>query len=453
MNKKIHLNNFTLNVNFNLRNTTPSNELTAINAVVRFNNQRVVISGIDKVEPRYWNGQKQKPTQNVANDRSKQISKNISNASAIITDIFEQYTTQFNKYPENIKEFQDQCRREIFNLPNNTANKENSIKSNNFLIYLENFKDSVKAGKRIISSGKRKGQAYAYNTYKQYGSLITNIKSYMIHSRINELTFDDIDLDFYTSFREYCVVKQGLTPNYFGTLVKCIKTIMNDASEFGFHTSKKFKSRKFIKESYGADNVFLDNKKLDILFNLDLTSDQKLDRTRDLFLIGAYTGLRFSDFSTIRPQDISKDYLRVKTIKTGERVTIPITSNLRSILQKHEGTIPEQISNQKFNANLKDLGKAAEFTETVELTKYIKGKECVVGVPFWQLMSSHTARRSFATNMFKLGIPSILIMAITGHTTEKAFLTYIKMNNDDKAAMMLDIIRRSELKAVNGGRA
>lgn len=450
MNKKIYLNNFTLNVNFNLRQTTPANALTAINAVIRFNNQRVVISGIDKVEPRYWNTEKQKPTQNAANDRAKQISKNISNASAVITDIFEKYTALHKRYPEDIKDFQDQCRRRIFDLPEQSRKSTNDIKSANFLQYLKDFRDALKAGKRIISTGKRKGQSYAPNTYKQYGNLITNIESYMIHARIDEISFNDIDLDFYTSFREYCVVKHGKTPGYFGTLVKCIKTAMNDASEYGFHTSRKHKSRNFIKESAVADTIFLDNDKLDKLFSLDLSSNPKLNKTRDLFLIGAYSGLRFSDFSTIRPQDISGDYIRVKTIKTGERVTIPITKNLRSILDKYNGMVPEPISNQKFNSYLKDLGDHAEFRETINITKYINGTECIVGIPFWKLMSSHTARRSFATNMFKLGIPSILIMAITGHTTEKAFLTYIKMNNDDKAAMMLDMIRRSELKVVTG---
>jgi len=40
-------------------------------------------------------------------------------------------------------------------------------------------------------------------------------------------------------------------------------------------------------------------------------------------------------------------------------------------------------------------------------------------------------------------------MAITGHSTEKSFLTYIKLNNDDKATLMMDILRRSEMKVVN----
>lgn len=449
MNSKIHLDNFTLNVNFNLRNTTPANALTAINAVVRFNNQRVVISGIDKVEPRYWNTEKQKPLQNAANDRAKQISKNISNASAVITDIFEKYTIQHKRYPDNIKDFQEQCRRTIFDLPDQSEIKRNNIKNTNFLQYLKDFRDALKSGKRRISIGKRKGQPYASNTHKQYGNLITNLESYMIHARIGEINFEDIDLDFYTSFREYCVVKHGKTPGYFGTLIKCIKTTMNDAHEYGFHISKKHESRNFIKESSTADTIFLDGDKLDKLFHLDLSSNSKLNKTRDLFLIGAYSGLRFSDFSTIKTQDIDGDFIRIKTVKTGERVTIPITKNLRSILDKYNSKIPKPISNQKFNLYLKELGDYAEFRETVNITKYINGKECIVGIPFWQLMSSHTARRSFATNMFKLGIPTILIMAITGHTTEKAFLTYIKMNNDDKATMMLDLIRRSELKVVH----
>lgn len=450
MKEKIHRGNFVLNVNFNLRQTKPVNESTAINAVIRFNNQRIVISGIDKVEPRYFNFEKQVPKQHAANPRAGKILKNINDARGIIADVFEAYTRIHNQYPDNLKEFKDECRRKIFNLPDSTLKAPVQSKSTNFLEYLEKLRDDIKHGKRVISTGKRKGEPYGKNSYKSYGTLLGNLNKFIEYSNISELTFDDIDLDFYTEFRAYLVVKEGMTPNSFGTLIKCLKTTLNDAAEFGFHKNTKHRSRNFIKESTEADTIFLDNQKLDILFNLDLSDNSRLERTRDLFLIGAYSGLRHSDYSTIRPQDIQGDYIKVKTQKTNQRVTIPITNNLRQILDKYEGKLPEPISNQKFNANLKELAEHAGFKEPMQINKFRHGKQVIETIPFFQLVSSHSARRSFATNMFKMGIPSILITAITGHTSEKAFLTYIRMNNDDKAQMMLEIIRRNELKVVGG---
>jgi len=55
------------------------------------------------------------------------------------------------------------------------------------------------------------------------------------------------------------------------------------------------------------------------------------------------------------------------------------------------------------------------------------------------MVTTHTARRSFATNMYKMGIPSITIMAITGHRTETAFLKYIKVTPQEHAEKMRDI--------------
>ena len=51
----------------------------------------------------------------------------------------------------------------------------------------------------------------------------------------------------------------------------------------------------------------------------------------------------------------------------------------------------------------------------------------------WEAVSSHTARRSAATNMFKAGIPSISIMKITGHKTETQFMKYIKVSKEENA--------------------
>ena len=54
----------------------------------------------------------------------------------------------------------------------------------------------------------------------------------------------------------------------------------------------------------------------------------------------------------------------------------------------------------------------------------------------WQLVSTHTARRSFATNMYLMGVPSITIMRITGHKTEKAFMRYIKLDEEQHAKII-----------------
>ena len=162
-----------------------------------------------------------------------------------------------------------------------------------------------------------------------------------------------------------------------------------------------------------------------------------MERVRDLFLIGCHTGLRFSDFTMIKDENIldtpKGQFFQVKTLKTNEKVIIPIKPTVLAIWNKYNGQLPRAISNQKMNDYLKELAKEAEFDSKV-LFKRTKGHNIVqTEYRKHELVSTHTARRSFATNAYIGGVPSISIMKITGHKTEKAFMKYIKISQEENA--------------------
>ena len=71
------------------------------------------------------------------------------------------------------------------------------------------------------------------------------------------------------------------------------------------------------------------------------------------------------------------------------------------------------------------------------------GKKITTAYEKWQLVSSHTGRRSFATNLYKSGFPSISIMNITGHKTEAAFLKYIKVTPEEHARLLAEHWKKS----------
>jgi len=178
------------------------------------------------------------------------------------------------------------------------------------------------------------------------------------------------------------------------------------------------------------------------MFTLDLSKNSRLDRVRDLFLVGSWTGLRFSDFTSIKSRDIKGDYFHIQTQKTGQKVVIPINPVVKAIMEKYkdqyENSLPPEISNVKMNSYLKEIGRMMDelkVSEGVTITK--AGKTIYKKVEKWELLTTHTARRSFATNMYRAGIPSITIMAITGHKTEKAFLRYIKVTPDEHAKLLM----------------
>ena len=90
------------------------------------------------------------------------------------------------------------------------------------------------------------------------------------------------------------------------------------------------------------------------------------------------------------------------------------------------------------NLNLKHIGRLAKIKENVE-SSITKGGKLVKNTDFkYNLITTHTARRSFATNAYLADIPAIAIMKITGHQTEKSFLRYIRISQEENANKLLN---------------
>jgi integrase len=162
-----------------------------------------------------------------------------------------------------------------------------------------------------------------------------------------------------------------------------------------------------------------------------------LENARDLFLIGANTGLRVSDFNRLTEANIfeedGKQYFNLITQKTSKQVAIPINWMVSEILNNHNGIPPKRMDNQHINYGVKHLGKLAGLDK--EETKiYTKGgKKVIRTFKQYQLICNHTARRSFCTNAYLSDMPTVDIMAISGHSTEKVFYSYIKIDHIGKA--------------------
>lgn len=210
---------------------------------------------------------------------------------------------------------------------------------------------------------------------------------------------------------------------------------MKDAKRRGYHLSDAFENFTIKKEKTTKFALSFDE--LEALAALDLSTNQRLERIRDLFLIGAYSGLRFSDFSRLRPEHITtvegERMIAIATQKTGEQVFIPLFPVLETLLKKYEFTVPT-ISGQKMNDYLKELGKVAGMDEKMLVTNSAGGKRQEKEVEKWERLTTHVARRSFATNFYRAGLPAYQIMKITGHKTEQAFRQYICI--DAKMAAM-----------------
>lgn len=268
-------------------------------------------------------------------------------------------------------------------------------------------------------------------TKKAYNLLLNNLIDYENRYK-TKITFASINLDFHNKFVHFLQSK-GYTPNTVGGRIKMLKVFMNEAYERGLHNNTDYKKKAFSKPSEETKSIYLNETELKKMADLDLSDDVKLDNVRDWFLIGAYTGLRISDFKRLSKENISNNMIEIKSIKTQKKVVIPLHDTVRRILNKHNYQMPKMISDQKFNDYIKLVAKQAEVNDDILITE-TKGitKEDRIEKKY-NLVSAHTARRSFATNAFIAGVPAIQIMKLTGHSTEKVFMRYIKISEEENA--------------------
>jgi integrase len=259
-----------------------------------------------------------------------------------------------------------------------------------------------------------------------------------------KIDFTTINMDFYRRFTKYCYEVELFRTNTFGKHIRNIKGVVNFAEIKNISTNKEFRLTDFRSPRENTTNIFLTEEEILEIINTDLTNYPGLSKTRDFFVIGCYTGLRWEDFSNLTKADFSDpNRIKITQSKTKNPVTIPILPIIKPIMEKYlvNGTyvFPKPISNQKFNSQLKDIAKKVDCLHKPFVYKSSRGgKEISITLKKWEKVCSHTCRRSFATNMYLRGIDTFLIMKMTGHKTEKQFYEYIKIDATESADKFLD---------------
>ena len=419
--------------NLNLRDAASTTE-TPINLIIRWNNQKLKITTGYSVDPKLWDSNLQRlKTSPTIPQRAihKQINAKLSERIAEAESLFIKFETSHDRQP-TLKEFSD-----ILNTAFGYATNQTKDEKLGLFDFMEQILKEMGAGLNPKSK-----QPYATGTIRAYRQCLTHLRGYAASKRMR-LDFDSIDLDFYLSYNEYLSGK-GFKSNYIGKLIKMLKTFLNEALERGLTDNINHKKRRFTAPKEKVTTIYLTLDELSELWRLDFSKEPRLENVRDLFLFGCFTGLRFSDFSKISAEniDLKEEVIEVRTQKTGQLVSIPILPITRAILEKYQGktanSLPNSISNQKFNAYLKEIAQRfVPLHASTSKESTIRGKKVMQTIPKWQLVTTHTARRSFATNMFLSGFPAQSIMKITGHKTEAAFMTYLKMSPRENAKSIL----------------
>lgn len=412
--------------NFNLR-APGAGKPSPVNFVVRYYNQRLVYPTQETVRPDQWDAERQRAVETRRNPELKDLNARLDNLESETQRVLTNYRLQNADRLPTVEELRD--------LLNERLNRAvaPSTKANSLFAFIERYIVESETSKRVSPV-----------TIRAYKVVLKKLREFSRKTKeYRALDFDKINLDFYADFTGW-LTGQSYSVNYIGNHVKVLKSFLNEATERGINVKLDYRSKRFKKITEETSAIYLNERELETLANLDLTNAPRLDRVRDLFLVGCWTGLRFSDFTRLDPRHLTADgdFIEIETQKTGETVVIPVHPVVRAVFAKYGGktanSLPPAISNQKMNDFLKEIAQHAGLTEPVEERMTKGGFRVTTEVPKWELVSTHTARRSFATNCYKMGLDTITIRAITGHRTEKAFLTYIKVTPHEHARKMKD---------------
>jgi len=403
-----------------------------------FNNKsrRLKYSTGEKVFPLLWDKTEQcaitKKTHGQLKDNNYKLSKNEITENGLTNDQLLKYKLKFTEFFKNLKYDNTSSLLEkiIEKLDNEFKSNQKQSTANDLNSFIDQFITDIETGKRLTESKR-----YKEGSIKNFKGFQTQFNLFQEKQR-KIYNFNDITIDFYDEFLNFFNEKNYAT-NTIGRHIKNLKTILRISRDENLHQNFEIERKKFKVLRIETDQVYLNIDEINTIYNLDLTEKPKeLDLARDVFLVGCYTAQRFSDYSRISKKHI-KNIQNTRVIelhqqKTGETVIIPIKPELEQILNKYNYNLPK-IHEQKLNKHIKTIAEIAEINTIENITETKGGLTVSSSVPKHELIKTHTARRSGATNMYLAGIPTLDIMKIGGWKTEKQFLSYIRTSKEETA--------------------
>ena len=295
---------------------------------------------------------------------------------------------------------------------------------------------------------KAKSPRVGRHTVNDYHALKKHLKGFERWSR-SKLEFKFINYSFYQRFMKYLshdAVKpdgeKGLAVNTIGKTLKNLKIFLRDCARK--HIIEPIDTSDFKVYQEDVENIYLTENEINAIHNLDLSKEKDRERIRDLFVLGCYTGLRYSDLSSIKPANIKGDFIHLRQGKTMNHVVIPLNDTANKIIRKYDGCIPEGIHMNDFNILIKGIAAEAGINEEIIITQKRGAERVDTTYKKFDLIASHTCRRSFCTNEYLKGTPTLFIMKISGHRTERNFLKYIKVDEQVAAQKMLEFWKTRE---------
>lgn len=379
--------------------------------------KRFFYSTGEQIEPKFWDFE---------NRRAKTRGSNRSPLANSINQQIDRYTVKFEEIQARCKavneDFTSQILRDAFDI----EFKRSPSGKNLFFKAYDEFMDE-----------KKKLGEWSYNTVRRY----LNVKGILeeFESKRNyKLTFKSINSKFHAEFTDFCTREKEHGINTFRRNLGLLKTFMLWAYKKNYTYRDDFKEFKR-PQPVISSKVALKSEDLAKLMEHKFKSE-RLERVRDVFVFACSTGMRFGELKLIGKQNVIDGNIELKEEKSDRKKVrkIPLNMLSRMILRKYDYKLP-LIANQKQNAYIKEVFEEAGYTHEVE-NSIVKLNETIrQKVPFYQLISTHTARRTFITMMKRKGKGDKLIAEITGHQDIGTLNLYYQVENEETKEAVSDV--------------
>lgn len=399
--------------------------------------ERYKISIGKKILPELWN--KKTKEAYISNDMPQLQQRHLKRLNKYINQVKEIVAENF----EQLKYWNDSLGYEARNIIREKINKigqeevkEEKKKNISVLDFVQKVIDDMP--NKLV---KRTGKFIDERTVGHHKIIKKRLEKFFAFKKWGDGTFDLFNKKFENEMEKWMLQTEEYTPNTVCATFSVMKVWLNQAEEEGLIKDGSFHSWK--SKGYDVEHIYLNEEELEKIYKVDFSEYQRkhpnttIEQTRDLFIVASKVGLRISDLNSLNSSnwDMDNKTVQVHTKKTTKTVLVPLSKEVVAIYKKYQGKFPKAIDKTHFNNHLRKIGEMAKINQTIFVKSNSGGKIEIEEKKKYELISSHTARRSFATNLYIKSKNARMVMEFTGHTTEENFRKYICWDKEEVVEM------------------
>lgn len=416
-----------MGVSFSL--ARPKQKVSSIRAKVSVSGVSIFIYTGRSIETCHWDSKKCFVKSYVGKSTTTLLIQRLKELEIDILALLDRYKNgkpklSFNDFQAKLQGLVDRTDKKKL-LPGKLA----SAPKDTLVGFIDQFVQDCESGVRL-SPKRQKLKPSSISSYKTTQSLLVKFQN---HTK-TVIQLKDFSQSLIDKFSDFMILDEEFAMNTHAKSMMDLLQIIKYAVKHKKIPAAKMVELEFDTRREETDSIYLTEDEILQLLDINEFEEPEHEQVRDVFVLGCFTGMRFSDYSNIDTSAIRNNRLEFVQKKTGAKATIPIHPVVNAILKKYDNTLPKVPPNNEFNRIIKIVGEKlpclhVPFTKQVtykrELTEFVAMK--------YLFLQTHSARRSFCSNEYLKGTDPMIIMSISGHKSHKSFMRYIKVSGEQFA--------------------